>query len=463
MKALTALLKDACRNDFSIKSENDELDGAAVSALSRSLEDEIRLRGVGQAEPIIVSIGNRARDIVGFYAAWRAGMVVVPLHESAPLDVLAQMKSAVGARFIIRDGRLEGSGSKLSCREIPNDTALIIFTSGTTGRPKGVMLSHERLAAKIGVLQNLLKFRADDHIVVPLQLTFIFGIWVSLLALMTGATLSLMTRFSVSGMTDLLRSGATAIGVVPTMLRSMQLNSPPAASALRCILTGGEPLLASLANSVASAFPRAQIVDLYGSTETGSCDFYLNVCSASEHGTIGHPTEQIGFRIVADDERECGIAEMGELRIASPFGMLGYFDDAATTTAAFDPKGFFRTGDLARKRADGLVELVGRRKEIISRGGTKISPLEIDAIFATHPDIAAVLCGGVPDDRLGETIHLLIVKRPGAQLDPAALRNWAATRMEKQKLPDVIHFVDALPLGRTGKADRAGVKRVALK
>lgn len=462
MKALAVLLEKACRHNFCIKSAANELDGAAVDALSSSLGNEMRSRGAASSEPIIISIGNHAQDIVSFYAAWRTGTVAVPLHESAPPDVLTQMKNAVGARFIIKGGRLEGSGERIAGPKIPDDTALIIFTSGTTGRPKGVMLGHERLAAKIEVLQDLLKFRADDQIVVPLQLTFVFGIWISLLALMTGATLTLMPRFSVSGMADLLYSGATAIGVVPTMLRSMQLDPPPATSALRCILTGGEPLLASLANRVTSAFPRAQIFDLYGSTETGSCDFYLNISNTSEHGTIGRPTDRVGFRIVADNECECGTAEMGELRIASPFGMLGYFDDAATTAAAFDSKRYFRTGDLARKRRDGLVELAGRRKEIISRGGLKISPLEVDTVFAAHPDVAAALCGGVPDDRMGETIHLLVVKRPGAQLDPIALRNWALTKMEKQKLPDAIHFVEALPLGRTGKADRAGVKRVVL-
>jgi acyl-CoA synthetase (AMP-forming)/AMP-acid ligase II len=140
--------------------------------------------------------------------------------------------------------------------------------------------------------------------------------------------------------------------------------------------------------------------------------------------------------------------------------MLGYLNDEALTKASFQD-GFFKTGDLARMRPDGRLELVGRSKEIISRGGNKIAPLELDNLLATHPDVAAALCAGVPDERLGESIHAVVVLRPGARLTPSILRDWAATRLERFKLPDAIHFCDALPLGSTGKASRAAVVDLA--
>jgi non-ribosomal peptide synthetase component E (peptide arylation enzyme) len=141
--------------------------------------------------------------------------------------------------------------------------------------------------------------------------------------------------------------------------------------------------------------------------------------------------------------------------------MLGYLDQPELTAASFDADGYFKSGDLGRLRADGCVELVGRAKEIISRGGNKIAPLEIDALLCAHPDVTAALCAGVPDQRLGEAIHSAVVVRTGADLSAEALLAWAATRIERFKLPDRIYLVDALPVGATGKASRARIVELA--
>lgn len=457
MKALARLIANACEGDFSIEDAAGKLTSAELAQRGAELAQELNGLGATPSEPVILLVGNAAIDIVGFYAAWQAELVVIPLHESAPVEVVAEMQANTGARFVIRGGRADRMTTADVPRILPEDTALIIFTSGSTGRPKGVMLSHGRLEGKINVLDELLHFTTSDIVVVPLQLTFVFGIWISLLAMKARARLVLMPRFSVSSMDVLLRDGATVIGVVPTMLRTMDLASRPVANDLRNILIGGEPLLGTFADKISSAFPLATIHDLYGSTETGSCDFHS--LAAINPGTIGRPTTAVAFRIVDDEEADCSGTSVGELRILTPFGMLGYFGDQNASEAAFDSQGYFRSGDLARKRSDGLVEIVGRKKEIISRGGVKISPLEIDNIFETHPDVTAALCGGVPDDRLGETVHLLVVIRDGAELDADRLLTWASQKLERSKLPNAIHCVDSLPLGRTGKADRSGVRR----
>jgi acyl-CoA synthetase (AMP-forming)/AMP-acid ligase II len=141
--------------------------------------------------------------------------------------------------------------------------------------------------------------------------------------------------------------------------------------------------------------------------------------------------------------------------------MLGYLDQPDLTKASV-AGGFFKTGDLVRERADGRIELVGRSKEIISRGGNKIAPLEIDDLLASHAEVAAALSAGVPDERLGEAIHAAVVLRPGSRLTADALREWARARTERFKVPDTIHFCDALPLGSTGKAARSAVTAMAL-
>jgi acyl-CoA synthetase (AMP-forming)/AMP-acid ligase II len=132
------------------------------------------------------------------------------------------------------------------------------------------------------------------------------------------------------------------------------------------------------------------------------------------------------------------------------------------TEASFDG-GYFKTGDLALMTADGAVALIGRAKDIISRGGNKIAPLEIDNLLAEHPEIAAALCAGVADERLGEVIHAVIVTRDGARLDAAVLRDWLLARTERFKVPDFFHFRDALPAGASGKADRRAVAQLAVQ
>ena len=226
------------------------------------------------------------------------------------------------------------------------------------------------------------------------------------------------------------------------------------------ILTGGEPLLVPLAQNLIARLPHTRIIDLYGLTETGSCDF-ANVLSDQTIGTIGMPTDRVAFRLMRDDGALAAAGESGELQIKTPFVMQGYLDQPSLTQSSLSD-GFFRTGDLGRLRADGCVELVGRAKEIIMRGGNKIAPLELDALLMSHPHIAAALCAGVPDARLGEAIHAIIVPKTGRSLDPDALRAWAATRVERWKVPDHITFAAALPVGATGKADRAAIKSLAI-
>jgi long-chain acyl-CoA synthetase len=202
------------------------------------------------------------------------------------------------------------------------------------------------------------------------------------------------------------------------------------------------------------------IHDLYGLTETGSCDFCLGPADQPQgFGTIGRPTERVVFRLMRDG-RAVAAGEAGELQIRTPFGMSGYLDNPQLTATSFDGD-YFRTGDIARLTAAGYVELVGRANDMISRGGNKIAPLEIDNLLAEHPDIAAALCAGVPDERLGEIIHAVIVPRAGVRMDTVGLRDWLLARTEPFKVPDVFHIRDALPSGSSGKADRRAVAQLA--
>jgi acyl-CoA synthetase (AMP-forming)/AMP-acid ligase II len=416
-------------------------------------------RGITPNEPVHVSIGNRASDLGALLGVLQAGAVVVPVHASAAPSTIERVQRISRARFSIDGDRLDVLGHlSPPDRALLRDAALLIFTSGSTGEPKGVVIGHRRLAGKLAVLDRLLKIRSNDVVLSPLQLTFIFGLWVSLLTLMKGARLVLVPKFTG----DAIGRGlveATVLAGVPSMFRALLADSAVPAPNLRMILTGGEVLAPGLAKAMRRVAPAA-IHDLYGLTETGSCDFYLGPPDQPHgFGTIGHPTDRVMFRLARD---RCAVAtgETGELQIRTPFGMLGYLDNPELTDASFDGD-YFRTGDLARITAGGYIELVGRSKDIISRGGIKIAPLEIDNLLGEHPGVAAALCAGVPDERLGEVIHAVIVPRAGAHLDAVELRDWLLARTEHFKVPDVFHFCDVLPSGSSGKADRSAVLQLA--
>ena len=428
-------------------------------ALAERVSGALAAQGIAPNEPVHIIIGNRPSDLGSLLGIWQAGAVAVPIYATAAASTVERVRRVSRARFSIDGKRLDViAQSPPPDRALLRGAALVIFTSGSTGEPKGVVISHQRLADKLAVLDPLLKIRSDDIVLLPLQLSFIFGLWVSLLTLSKGARLVLVPKFTSEAMT-LGLGGATVLGGVPSMFRTLLSYREVAAPKLRAILTGGEVLPATLARALAQ-FAAVTIHDLYGLTETGSCDFCLALIDQPQgFGTIGRPTNRVEFRLQRDGQAVT-LGETGELQIRTPFGMFGYLDNPDLTAASFEGD-YFRTGDLARMTDGGYVELIGRAKDIISRGGNKIAPLEIDNLLAGHPDIAAALCAGVPDERLGEVIHAVIVPRAGAAIDTALLRDWLIARTERFKVPEVFYVRDTLPSGSSGKADRRAVTQLA--
>lgn len=429
---------------------------ADLRALASAMAMRLRAAGLRPDEPVLVIVANRFADLAGLFGVWLAGGVAVPVHAGAAEATLAAVRDRAGPRFHLAEGEVVRIAEAVPPeRPLLRGAALVVFTSGSTGKPKGVVLGHDRFAAKLDALAALLRVTAADTVVLPLQLIFIFGLWVALLSLRAGARLDLVGKFSPAALRPRLAE-ATVLATVPSMLRTLFGDREVEAPHLRALLTGGEALGAHLSGVIARQLPGAGVYDLYGLTETGSCDFCLRPEDAALGlNTIGRPTQGIDYRIAAEGE---GAA--GELLIRTPFGMLGYLDDPELTAAAF-ADGYFRTGDVARRRADGLVEIVGRIKEIISRGGNKIAPAEIETMLCMHPAVAEALCAGVPDPRLGEALHVAVVLRPGRAATAEDLRGWCSGRIERFKVPDAIHLVDALPTGPTGKAFRPGVRALA--
>ncbi len=449
-----------------------------------TLSADLARRGVAGNEPVPVLVSNHPLDLVAFAAVWTAGGVVVPVHRTNPAAAAAGILDATGARVALdllgsgplpdgwsRDGdAITAERSAPPGREILADGAFVIFTSGSTGRPKGAVLSHRAFGGKLVAIDSLLHFAAGERTLLVLNLTFSFGNWVSLLALKTGGTLVMPDKFAPQPFVDALaRNAIDRVGVVPTMMRAlfaalpedaMPIGTGSGESRLRQILIGGEPLGRALAARLMARFAQARLIDIYGLTESSTSDFFLFPEDHPRYsGCIGRPSPGVRFRIAAADGSAAPAGEVGELQLRTPFAMNGYLDAPELTAAAYQD-GWLRTGDMGRLLDGEVVELAGRAREIISRGGNKVSPLEIEQVFAEHPGVAAVMATGVADDILGERIHLLVVPGPGGPPSEAQLRDFASSRLPRFKQPDTIHFAAELPLGRTGKADRGALRRM---
>lgn len=409
--------------------------------------------GVQPNEPVHVRVSNQTQDLVAYLGVWQAGGVVVPVHRTSPPGAVAHVLAKTRSRFEWDTSLRRLGDAPPPARPTLDGAALVVFTSGSSGLPKGAVLSHRAFAGKLAAIQSLLGFAEGERTLLVLNITFSFGIWVALLTLLHGGVLFPRERFSAATFLEDLRQGSiTRVAVVPTMMRSLILDVSAerlqaagralgAAGALRQVLIGGETLGKGLGETLRALFAPAELIDIYGLTETSTCDFFLMPPDAGRYaGCIGRPSPGVRYRI----------AEDGELWISSPFLMNGYLDEPG-----LDPirDGWLATGDLARERDPGVVEIGGRKKELIYRGGNKVAPLEIEFACSAHPKVAAALAIGRPDERLGQRIHTLVVPRePG--LRAAELRQFLSERLEKYKQPDVLYFAAELPAGRTGKADR---------
>lgn len=442
-------------------------------------------RGVRPDEPVVVFTSNRVRDVVALLGAWRAGAVAVPVHRSNVAATVEHVFAATGARLAVgwdesakapvpASAAVDGEVLRLrqeppAARDELRDGLLVVFTSGTTGVPKGVVLSDTAFAGKLDAIDRVLTFRDSARTLLVLQLNFSFAQWVCLLTLSKGGTVFVLRKFAAPPFLESLqRFDIDYTAVVPTMLRAAQppLEGPASVPLAglrerrspRLIIAGGEPLSADLGRRYVELLPDSQLTDVFGLTETCTSDFIVPPERYPEWaGSIGRPSPNVDFRLV-DPETGTVVpaGEEGELEIRTPFAMTAYLGAPDLTRSSYRD-GYFRTGDLAAIDDNGCVRLAGRRKDVIIRGGNKVSPLEIDNVLVRHPGVRACLSTGVEDPDLGQRIHTLIVPQ-GEPPEEDRLREWLSLRLEKYKVPDRIHRALELPQGRTGKADRRALR-----
>ncbi len=368
-----------------------------------------------------------------------------------------------GSALVTADAREPpgGAGPATAIAARPHDTALLAYTSGTTGRPKGVPLTHRQVAVSIRAAMAAWRWHADDVLVHALPLYHQHGLGGLHAALIAGGTVHIRSKFSAADLVQ--AAGDTRASVlfgVPTIYQALlQSTAMPGGGLrdLRLAVCGSAPLSPALADRLPAALGRLPLVR-YGTTESGLD--VSNPLGAPRGDTIGVPLPGVLTRIRAAD----GLADPGadgEIQVRGPHVFSGYWNDPAATHAAFTPDGWFRTGDIGTvDPATGHLVIRGRTKEMIISGGLNVYPREVEIALESHPSVAEAAVAGVPDERWGARVTAWVVLRDGHRLDEAALIAHARTVLAGYKCPKRVFQLAELPRNQLGKIVRSALSQL---
>lgn len=411
--------------------------------ISRSRR-EIEAAGVGAGSTVALVQGNEAGFFANLFALWELGACAVPLSPLATRAELAWAFEHCSASHVYESGRLGARARGAAEEAPPSGTALLLYTSGSTGFPKGVLLSFAAVEAKVAALQKVLSPADLRRTLCFVPVSFGHGLLGnSLPALFSGQHLHLEPAFSnelalgLGGYLD--RHEITFLSSVPAFWRPvLGFATPPGKGTVRKAFCASAPLgPADAAAARAWLGGQATFHNIYGITEAAAWIAELGGAS-------------FGCELALDPATE-------EVLVRAPYLMSGYHREPEATRAALGG-GWLRTGDLGRL-GGGALELTGRLKDQINRGGMKISPLEVESRLRMHPGVQDACVLGAADPVAGETVHAVLVPKPGSSPGAAELKEFCREVLSEHKLPERFHFVDILPRNSRGKVDKAALLR----
>jgi long-chain acyl-CoA synthetase len=453
-----------------------ELDESSARAAALLLA-----QGVRPGDRVALMLPNVPEFIVLYYGALRAGVIVVPLNPLLKERETAYHLADSGAALLFEWHSAPGEGTQgadaagvrriavepssfaalLAAHEPLNgvaeaaddDVAVLLYTSGTTGKPKGAALTHGGLRHNTETMDvHVLRMTPDDVVVGCLPLFHVFGQTCAMgVAVRSGASLTLVPRFDPQTVLEAIaRDQATVFEGVPTMYAAL-LHHPADAdvSSLRMCVSGGASLPVEVLHDFEKRFGCA-VLEGYGMSETSPVVTFNHVDRRRKAGSIGTPIRDVEVRILDAEGGDVVAGGIGELAVRGPNVMKGYWNRPEDTAIAV-PDGWLRTGDLVRQDEDGYLYIVDRKKDMIIRGGYNVYPREIEEVLHEHPAVALAAVVGVPHRQLGEEIAAAVVLRPGAQATDEELRQYVKDRLAAYKYPRLVWIMEALPMGPTGK------------
>ena len=455
-------------------------------------------RGVAAGDRVAIMMTNRPEFLETVFAANALGAIAVPINfrlapaeiayiltdcgatllvvEEATGAVAASARAACGHEIgFVSTGVTGGANpyfvtspdqEELPAVDVPEDSpALIMYTSGTTGRPKGAVLSHQNLQGQSLTLIRAWRLFDDDEVnLCASPLFHIASIGsVAPLVLIGGTTVLLPSGgFSGAATLGLLESERiSSVFLVPAQWQLLCADpSLPGRdlSALKTISWGAAPATTTLLTQMAAAFPGATNVAVFGQTEMSPVTCALDGHDALRKiGSVGLPVTNVSARIVDDDMKDVPPGEVGEIVYRGPQVMLGYWQNPAATAEAFRG-GWFHSGDLVRADEEGFLFVVDRKKDMIITGGENVYCAEVENALAAHPAVAELAVIGIPDERWGETPVAVAALHQDATLTVEELRDWGTGRLARYKLPTVLHVVTVLPRNASGKVMKTALR-----
>ena len=395
---------------------------------------------LGDAEPTVVVCRPPALEMMRELCAERAQVFTLEEHGGGSLGHAAAGSAADFTTAVMQ----------------PDDPAVIIFTSGTTGRSKGAVVSHRNLASNARVLVNFWKFSEHDVLLHALPMFHVHGLFVANhCALLAGAKLLWHGRFDVKlVMRDLAR--ASVMMGVPTFY-SRLLNEAGFTRALcnnvRLFVSGSAPLQLEIFKDFEARTGKT-ILERYGMSEAGMISSNPLV-GERRGGTVGYPLPGISVRIADERDRPVETGVIGAIQVKGENVFVGYWRMPGKTREEFTADGYFRTGDVGAFDRDGYLSIVGRARDLIISGGYNVYPREIELVLDAIPGVAESAVIGVPHADFGEAVTAIVVTQKDARLDPAAVIGTMKDLLANYKVPKAVHFVDDLPRNAMGKVQKA--------
>jgi len=477
-----------------------------VAAMVNKVANSLRKIGIKKGDKVALSCLNLPYFPMVYYGILKTGAVVVPLNVLLKgREIAYHLKDSEAKAYFCFQGTPElpmaqegfaGFGQVDSCEHFfvitadptaaspiegtqtfgqliaeappvcdteltsPEDTAVILYTSGTTGFPKGAELSHSNMTMNAISTRLLLQSTPDDIHAIVLPLFHSFGQTCQMNAgFCSGNTLVLIPKFTPEAVLSAIQNdGATVFAGVPTMYWAIlnyedkegQFDTEKIAKTLRIGFSGASSLPLEIIKGIDAKY-KIPILEGYGLSETCPVATFNHLTRERKPGSIGTAIWGVEVDVFDKDNKPVGPDEVGEVVIRGHNVMKGYYNKPEATAEAFDGTSWFHTGDLAKKDDEGYFYIVDRVKDMIIRGGYNVYPREIEEVLLTHPDVSLASVLGVPHDRHGEEIVAYIVLNQGASITEESIIEWSKAQMAAYKYPRIVHFREGLPMTATGK------------
>jgi len=465
-----------------LKLDDVEVTYAQLDEMTARFAGLLKSKGFEHGDRVGIMLPNVPYFAIAYYGTLRAGGVVVPMNVLLKgretsfyltdpgaklvvawgdfLDAAQTGADEAGAEVIpVKPGEFEkllgGAEPDTALAEVDgSDTAVILYTSGTTGKPKGAELTHDNMYSNCSIsADTLAEISEEDTLLGALPLFHSFGQTCSLnAAIYKGARLTMIPRFDpVKALEIIERDNVTLFQGVPTMFNGMlQAESDADVSCLRLCMSGGSAMPEQVMRSFEERF-ECKVLEGYGLSETSPVASFNHPQKENKPGSIGTPIEGVEMKLIDDDGKEVDDGEIGEIAIRGHNIMKGYYNREDATKESIDSDGWFKSGDMAKKDDDGYYFIVDRKKELIIRGGYNVYPREVEEVLYEHPAIAEVAVIGIPDDNLGEEVGAAVVLKSGQDVDVDEIQAFVKKEVANYKYPRHIWLLDELPKGPTGK------------